>query len=138
MPSTASPARRTAAVLLGVAATIATSTVPALAAQIGPTHVAAKAGQPSPVAVSGTAVRKGDTLARGQTIVARAISLQGHERRRVRMASRPGGPLQALALRALSAGLGFAVPPGAPSYVNRRTVTVRTFVLDASRRTAAD
>lgn len=54
------------------------------------------------------------------------------------MACRPGWRLQGLALRALSDGIGFAVPPGKPSYVNRRTVTVRTFVLDRSRRTPAD
>jgi hypothetical protein len=138
MPSTSSSARVAAALLLGVAATTAMSTVPALAAQIGPTQVAAKAGQPSPVAVRGTTVRKGDTLARGQAIVARAISLQGRERRRVRMACRPGWRLQGLALRALSDGIGFAVLPGEPSYVNRRTVTVRTFVLDRSRSTPAD
>jgi len=46
--------------------------------------------------------------------------------------------LQGLALRALSDGIGFAVLPGRASYVNRRTVTVRTFVLDRSRSTPAD
>jgi hypothetical protein len=74
MPSASSSARVAAALLLGVAATAAMSTVPALAAQIGPTQD----------------------------------------------------------------GIGFAGSPGKPSYVNRRTVTVRTFVLDRSRRTPAD
>jgi hypothetical protein len=46
--------------------------------------------------------------------------------------------LQGLALRALSDGIGFAVLPGKPSYVNRRTVTVRTFVLDRWRSASAD
>jgi len=76
-------------------------------------HRSRKAGQPTPVAVSGTTVRKGDTLAApgGHR---RAHLLQGANAPRAH-GVRPGWRLQGLALRALSDGIGFAVLPGEPA-----------------------
>ena len=110
-----------------VVVTVLATAAAAQAASVGPTQVLGS-GQSAPVTISGTGLHHGDAIPPGQRVVSRTISLQAHERRNVRMACRPGWRLQGLAVRALSDGIGFAVRPGSSSYVNRRTVILRTFV----------
>lgn len=96
---------------------------PALAADVSGQTTVAKAGQKSPVTVLGTGVKQGSTLAKGQSIVARTVSLSGSEQPKLTLSCPAGRVVKGAAPG--DGPVGFTVT--STDYPGARTVKVRAY-----------
>ena len=113
----------TAAVLAAGAAGVAG------AATSGPAKTVARAGEPTPVTVPGTGLKKGMDLKAGQVLISRTVTVTGDEQPRTKVTCPGAKRLKGLATQD-GDDLAFKVADRR-SYVAKRAVTVQAYARDA-------